>query len=276
MKKYLISELATERAEGCAERDARYGFSISRGSLNGKKVSSVRVPREYTFTDKQRLLASMAVSEELKQLIPSEIMSSNTPVTVICLGNASLTADSLGPLCAKKIAATRALRLENPNAFRSLGGREITVITPGVSGHTGIEALELLRACKPLLKTELVIAIDSLKAIRRESLSSVIQLSTDGIIPGSAIGNSRLKISSEALGIPVISIGAPTAISSGALICDALMRAGITSMIEPVSEILKNEADFTVSANDLDIDVRRNAEIIAKAINLTLLGFAEA
>ena len=190
-------------------------------------------------------------------------------------GNASLTADSLGPLCAKKIAATRALRLESPDSLRSLSGREITVITPGVAGHTGIEALELLKVCKPLLKTELVIAVDSLRAIRRESLSAVIQLATGDITPGSALGNSRLKISTEALGIPVISIGSPTVISSGALICDALMRAGITSIIEPISEILKNEADFTVSANDLDIAVQRNAEIIAKAINLTLLGFAE-
>jgi len=271
----MISELATERAEACEERNARYGFRIERGSLGGSKVSSVKVPSELTATEKQRSLAAMAVSEELNRLIPPEIMRSNAPVTVICLGNASLTADSLGPLCAEKVAATRTLRSENRIAFEALGGREITVITPGVAGRTGIDALEILSASKPMLKAELVIAVDSLRAVRRESLGSVIQLSAGGITPGSAFGRPRPAINERTLGIPVISIGSPTAISSGALICDALIRAGITSIIEPVNEILKNEDSFTVTANDLDAAVERNAEIIAKAINLTLLGFAE-
>ena len=274
MDKYLVSELAIEQGLH-GSKALTNGFRIERAELSGARVTSIRVPIGTVRTDMQKMLAAKAVSAELRRLIPDKILRSNAPVTVICLGNPSLTADSLGPLCADEIVATRALKTTDEQAFLALGGREVTVLRSGTAGHSGIEAYELLISCQPLLKPALIIAIDSLKAVKRASLSSVIQISTAGISPGSGIGNGRSALDSKTRGIPVVSIGSPTAISSGALICDALKQSGVTSLSAALEKALERGSDLTVSAADADRTIRLHADIIARAINLTFLGFAE-
>lgn len=270
MERYLLSDLALEQ-----------GLSGSAATVNGFRleradgVTSIRLPLQRLRTDLQKTLAQKTVSEELCRLFPKDFLRSNAPVTVICLGNPAITADSLGALCADGIAATRAFRKAEPSTFSALGGREITVLRSGVAGHSGIEARELLLSCIPLLKPGLIIAIDSLRAVRTENLSATVQISARGISPGAAAGNKRAELSEASLGVPVISIGVPTAISSQALICTALKSAGISSLSEQLEEVIGKQASFTVSASDIDRSVKLFADVIAKAINLTFLGFAE-
>ncbi|MGG5833319.1 GPR endopeptidase, partial [Bacillus pumilus] len=47
-----------------------------------------------------------------------------------------------------------------------------------------------------------------------ERVNTTIQISDTGIHPGSGVGNKRKELSKETLGIPVIAIGVPTAVSN--------------------------------------------------------------
>lgn len=272
LAKRQVSKLGSEQDQRIIEETERNGFGIIRAVRGGNRAVSVSAPAASLMDGRGVRLAVGAVSEELCSLIPPEILRSNAPVTVICLGNAAFTADSLGPLAGRDIIATRSFLRSGGSRF-SDGIREVSALLPSVGGRTGIEASELARACMPTLKPGLVIAIDALRAVKRSSLCSVIQISEGGIIPGSGVGNARAELSERTLGAPVITIGSPTAISSGALICDALKRAGIDSLTPTLEEILRDERSFTVTESGADEAIALHARVIAGAINLALLGF---
>lgn len=286
MERYLLSELISEislsqatrldlgvdSGQDSLEQSERNGLGVLRGTRNGRRAVSVSAPSEYLASGSGIRLAASAVSDELCALIPPEILRSNAPVTVICLGNAAFTADSLGPLAGREIIATRSFLRSGERCF-SGGLREVSVLLPSVGGRTGIEALELVTACMPTLKPSLVIAVDALRAVKRSSLCSVIQMSEGGITPGSGVGNARAELSERTLGVPVIAVGSPTAISSGALICDALKRAGIEALTPTLREILRDERSFTVTESGADEAIALRARVIAGAINRALLGF---
>ena len=59
-------------------------------------------------------------------------------------------------------------------------------------------------------KPKLVIVIDALASRSIERISSTVQLSDTGIVPGAGVGNKRSEISQKTLGIPVVAIGIPT------------------------------------------------------------------
>ena len=268
------SQSYLEQSQSCFEQIERNGFTVLRGTHNGRRAVSVTTPAECLGDERGARLAAIAVSEELCSVIPPEILRSNAPVTVICLGNAAFTADSLGPLTGRDIIATRSFLRSGESRF-SGDLREVSVLLPGAGGRTGIEALELASACIPTLMPSLVIAVDALRAVKRSSLCSVIQMSEGGITPGSGVGNARAELSERTLGVPVITVGSPTAISSGALICDALKRAGISELTPTLEEILRDERSFTVTESGADEAIALRARVIAHAINLSLLGFAE-
>ena len=43
-----------------------------------------------------------------------------------------------------------------------------------------------------------------------------------GIVPGSGVGNHRMELSKEVLGIPVLAIGVPTVVDAATLVRDLL------------------------------------------------------
>lgn len=55
-----------------------------------------------------------------------------------------------------------------------------------------------------------------------EEISSTVQLSDTGIVPGAGVGNTRSEISKNTLGIPVIAIGIPTVVETAVLVNDCL------------------------------------------------------
>ena len=73
-------------------------------------------------------------------------------------------------------------------------------------GTTGIETVEIIKGIVDNVKPKLLIVIDALASRSIERISSTIQISDTGIVPGAGVGNTRSEISKDTLGIPVIAI----------------------------------------------------------------------
>ena len=89
-------------------------------------------------------------------------------------------------------------------------------------GTTGIETVEILKGIVDNIHPKLVIVIDALASRSIERISSTVQLSDTGIVPGAGVGNTRNEISQKTLGIPVIAIGIPTVVETAVLVNDSL------------------------------------------------------
>ena len=154
--------------------------------------------------------ASKAVTKELKVLIEKHI-NGKEPILVVGLGNIYVTPDSLGPKVINEIDITRHLIQYMPEVLDE-STREISAISPGVLGTTGIETLEILKGIIENVKPKLVIVIDALASRSIERISSSVQLADTGIVPGAGVGNTRKELTKNTLGIPVIAIGIPTVV----------------------------------------------------------------
>ena len=87
--------------------------------------------------------------------------------------------------------------------------RPVSAIAPGVLGTTGIETMEVIKGIVENIKPKLILVIDSLASRSIERISSTVQISDTGIVPGAGVGNVRNELSKNTLGIPVIAIGVP-------------------------------------------------------------------
>ena len=289
-KGYIRTDLAVE--EQISSRSGvefkeylKDGFSVhetrvlsaekSKTGLAKGRYITVTVGPLWLYDRKNAERASLVVSELLSELISPFVKNAPVSLLAVCLGNRKITSDAIGPLCADRLIVTRHLKTEKTDLFASLGGKELSVITPGVTGETGIETLELILSAIRTVKPSVVVCIDALAARHVNRLATTVQLSDTGISPGSGIGNHRKEISLSTLGIPVISIGVPTVVQSATLVWDALEKAGITSPDEALIEVLENEKSFFVTPKNTDVAVASQAELVAKAINKSFLGFSE-
>jgi spore protease len=102
-----------------------------------------------------------------------------------------------------------------------------------VLGITGIETGEMIRGIAERIRPDIIVVIDALAAHRMGRLFTTIQISDTGIVPGSGVGNRRLGISRETMGIPVYAIGIPTVV-------DAVTIAG--DSMDALAESLKKES----------------------------------
>lgn len=197
------------------------------------------------------------------------IPDASTGVLAVGLGNSELTADAIGPDALKRICATRNLREYNEKMFLALGCCELSCISPGVLGKTGVESAEIVRSVARYVRPHLLLVIDALAARSPHRLASTIQLSNGGIAPGAGIGNNRAFIDRGAMGCHVISIGVPTVVDSSTLVWDALMQAGIPeeSVGEELCEVLQNGKSFVVTPKDADAVTEIVSKVIAEAIN---------
>ena len=144
------------------------------------------------------------LSDELKEIINKHIESKDD-ILVVGLGNMYVTPDSLGPKVINDIDVTRHIIKYLPQ-YIDENSRPVSAISPGVLGTTGIETLEILEGVVKEIKPKLLIVIDALASRSIERISSTIQLSDTGIVPGAGVGNTRKEISKSILGIPVVAI----------------------------------------------------------------------
>lgn len=166
--------------------------------------------------------------ESIKRVLSSSLLSLYpTPparLLVVGLGNRRLTADSIGPLAADRVTASAVLE---GFVDRALTGTLTAVFTPDVYAQTGLESTEMVRAAARVFAADAVLVIDALAASAKERLLSAVELCDSGTVPGGGVGNRRLPLTREALGVPTVAIGVPTLMRSAALVrhvltaCDA-------------------------------------------------------
>lgn len=159
----------------------------------------------------------------LKSIMPPAIESA----LVACLGNDRITADALGPLTSNYILSTRHMVMDDSiSVFDNLF--PVSTITTGVLGDTGIETAEIIRGVVAQTKPSVVLVVDALAASSTSRLGTTVQFSDTGIAPGSGVGNHRNELSHQTLGVPVISIGIPTVVSTSVISGNSSDNAFVT------------------------------------------------
>lgn len=164
--------------------------------------------------------ASDVVKDELKKIIDSHCESQDE-ILVVGLGNQFVTPDSLGPKVVSEIEVTKHFIKYTPQ-YVVEGTRSVCAIAPGVLGTTGIETSEIIRGIVDKVQPKMLIVIDSLASKSIERISSTVQISDTGIVPGGGVGNAREELSEKSIGIPVIAIGVPMVVESAVLVNDCL------------------------------------------------------
>lgn len=226
---------------------------------------------------------SEVVTNELKKLIQNQISEVDS-ILVVGLGNIYVTPDALGPKVINEIDITRHLLQYMPEVLEE-GTREISAISPGVLGTTGIETLEILKGIVENIKPKLLIVIDALASRSIERISSSIQLADTGIVPGAGVDNTRKEISKNTLGIPVIAIGIPTVVDAATIAADSLTllirevqnqgesndflnKLQEKDKYNLIKEVLSpDEYNFIVTPKEIDGLIEKMKDVIARGIN---------
>ena len=247
---------------GCSVTSVRIdteGAARQLGKPRGRYVTLDLSPLQKNADDLLER-ASRAVGAELRALLGENVKS----VLVAGLGNASMTPDAIGPRSAEHVLVTRHLRQNGAfSAFCS-----VSVLTPGVLGQTGIEAMETLRGTVRAVQPDAVIVIDALASRSLMRLCSTVQLSDTGIVPGSGVGNHRSALNRETLGVPVLAVGVPTVVDAATLAADLLEESGLP---EPDVETLRSRPEnLMVTPRDIDQQVRDLGKVIGYGINWAL------
>lgn len=230
--------------------------------------------------------AANTLSNELKQILDNHI-DKQGEVLVVGLGNIYVTPDSLGPKVINEIEVTRHIINYLPQYVEE-GTRMVSAISPGVLGTTGIETVEILKGVVDNINPKLIIVIDALASRSIERISSTIQISDTGIVPGAGVGNTRAEISEATLGIPVIAIGIPTVVETAVLVNDSL-DLFITKLQEEaksneylntikeqdnyaeIKEALNpNDYNMIVTPKEIDELIENMAEIVSGGINMAM------
>ncbi|MGE6488372.1 GPR endopeptidase [Paenisporosarcina sp. NPDC076898] len=140
--------------------------------------------------------------------------TAQSKVLIIGLGNRTITPDAIGPLAIDRFH-------EEMFHFPFETG-QVVFYAPGVTGQTGLETGEFVKAIAEHVKPDLILIIDALAARNQDRLCKTIQLTNTGIHPGSGVGNARSEISHESLGVPVTAIGVPMVVDAPVLVVDAI------------------------------------------------------
>ena len=173
-------------------------------------------------------------TEIIKDILKLNNISDEASCLIIGLGNILSTPDSLGVKSLDNIIVTSHL-FELGNV--SDGMRRVSCFIPGVMANTGIESSKIIKSIINEIKPDFVIAIDALASRSIDRINKTIQITDTGIHPGSGIGNNRLEISKDTMGIPVIAIGVPTVVMSSTIVYDT-----IDYLIKHISYIKENES----------------------------------
>lgn len=248
----------TKRTDLAAEIKLQGG--VSEFELYGMKIISAEIDME----DEQRTgkaaghyytaeLAEIpdinrechAIAAILRRLLPKG------RCLAVGLGNPEISADSLGWKTAEKILATSHFIR---GGMRLTGMGDVSVIRTNVSANSGIDSTLQVKTTADAINADYILAIDSLCCKSHSRLCRSIQICDTGIAPGSGAGNPRQELTERTVGIPVISIGVPTAL-----------------------EYKDASTMYYVTKRDIDIDIKRFARAISGAVNRVLnSGLTEA
>ena len=244
---------------------------------------------EYTHYDGDIIdEVSHVVAASLEELIN---LPEERTALVVGLGNWNVTPDAIGPKVVGKLMVTRHLKKVMPDIIDD-SVRPVCAIAPGVLGITGIETGEIIKSLVEKINPDLVVCIDALASRKLERVARTIQISNTGISPGAGVGNHRMQINEESLGIPVIALGVPTVVDAATIANDA-MDLVLDEMINQadagkefyniLNNIDKNEkgmmikslldpyvGDLMVTPKEIDDIIESVSKIIANGINIAL------
>ncbi len=235
-------------------------------------------------------VVSQALARELINIMGIEKEASKT-VLVVGLGNWNVTPDALGPRVIQGLLVTRHILNLEPETLGD-GFRPVSAISPGVLGLTGIETGEIVQGLVERVKPDMLLTVDALAARTLERLHTTIQISDTGIYPGSGVGNHRLPINQETMGIPVFALGVPTVVDAVTIAVDAMdhlidsLRATAaddskvyqvlkdmswSDKKEVLSEVLSPyNGNLMVTPKEVDTLIEDTARLIAGGINAAL------
>ncbi len=255
------------------------------GKLQGNYIT-IDVKNLKIASEEEIQMASEAVTKELKVLLEKHIQGKDS-ILVVGLGNIYVTPDALGPKVINEIDITRHL-LEYMPEVLDQNTREVSAISPGVLGTTGIETLEILKGIIDNVKPKLVIVIDALASRSIERISSSVQLADTGIVPGAGVGNTRKELTINTLGIPVIAMGIPTVVEAATIAADSLTllikkvqeQAQSNDFLNKLQEedkyalikevLTPEEYNFIVTPKEIDELIEKMKNVIARGINFAI------
>ncbi len=225
----------------------------------------------YYADAKERLQLSKLLAGTLKSLLPED-----GEILVVGLGNRRITADALGSRVLDDLLVTR--HLQHTAGIGEGVLRSVCALAPGVLGVTGMETAEVIRGIAEHVKPGAVIAVDALAARECCRIGNTIQVTDTGIQPGSGVGNHRMGLNRETLGVPVIAIGVPMVVYASVIAGDALQnmmqQAGLKepSYAQAADRLVEQAmrhslGDMVVTPREVDEMVGKVARIIGDGIN---------
>ena len=276
-------------------KDNKTGIKVTVLEITGKegvkalhrpegKYITIEAGKLGTTNDETRRRAAVILQKNLEDLVPGYTRKKKKP---FFWGggfeNVVVTADPRGRVVKKNIKITRHYAKE--------AGIQVAVagLAPGVMAQTGMETAELVRGVVRQLKPDVLIAIDSLAARDSSRLNTTIQLSSQGIHPGSGVGNHRIGITEDVVGVPVLAIGVPTVVDAPTIVNDTMENflkaiaqskelksvSRIFSEYSPrekyelIREVISPEmVNMYVTPKDIDANIKAIGHILAKAIDM--------
>lgn len=220
-----------------------------------------------------RLEMARALSDALRGMLPPF-----GDLLVIGLGNRHMTADALGSQVLESLLITRHMRLPPEDSLHDRL-RSVCAVAPGVLGVTGMETAEVVKGVVEHVQPSAVIAIDALAARESERICTTIQITDTGIRPGSGVGNHRMGLTRDTLGVPVIAIGVPMVVYASVIARDALTlllqdiglkeaehAQAMDALVEKVTR--QRLGELVVTPREVDELVGKVARIIADGLNI--------
>ena len=197
--------------------------------------------------------AVQAVAGELSALIRE--VPPNGLVLVAGLGNRAITPDAVGPKVHENVLITRHLVRQMPEHFGHL--RPVASLAAEVMGTTGVESGEIVRAVCEKIQPACVVAVDALASRSLKRLCRTVQIADTGITPGSGVGNHRMGLTRDTLGVPVVAVGVPTVVDGATLAADLMGTDDLPDLNE-------------VTPKDIDSQVNDLAKVIGYGISMAL------
>jgi len=195
--------------------DARAAEELGRRQGEYITVECAHLPQTGA---RQREMLARLIAQGVRGMLPPD-----GEVLVVGLGNRNVTADALGTRVVERMLVTRHLQQAMVEELRGKL-RGVSAIAPGVLGLTGIETAELCRGLVRHVQPAAVIAIDALAAFESGRICTTVQITDTGIEPGSGVGNHRLGLTEETLGVKVIAVGVPMVVYASTIARDAMTR----------------------------------------------------
>ena len=202
-------------------------------------------------TQKKRLLEELSL--QINKIITTRCNKTTPKIMVVGLGNDKVTADSLGSRTVDKLLVTSHL-FHEPFINSKYGN--LCAIKCGVSGITGIESFDVIYSLLSVVKPDILIAIDTLACSSTERLGNCVQISDNGIAPGSGANNTKRKLDYNSLHVPVIAIGVP-------------LVAYVKTVLEKyaVNKIDESLLPLVITAKEIDFLIEDFSSVIANSIN---------